>query len=68
MVNLKQSSRKGGEKQQGEEKNPSLPWCGGVFFQGGSRVGPIGQSALRRHHQREGHTGFTGALAVRVWY
>lgn len=44
----------------------SSPGSGGALLQRGGRVGSVGESTLGRHDQREGHTGFTGALAVGV--
>lgn len=53
------------EKQQRWEE-AGLPWSGGAFFKGRRSVGSIGEGALGGHDQREGDTGFTGALAVGV--
>lgn len=44
----------------------SSPRGGGALLQRGGRAGSVGESTLGRHDQREGHTGFAGALAVGV--
>lgn len=51
-----------------QKRMQSLPWCGGALLQGGGSAGSISEGTLRGHHQGEGDTGFTGALAVRVWH
>lgn len=48
------------------ENTEHSPGGGGAFLQRGGCAGSIGESTLGRHDQGEGHTGFTGALAVGV--
>lgn len=61
-----QGRRSEDPEQAGTQHNAGLPRCRGAFLQGGGRVGSIGQGALWGHDQREGDTGFAGALAVWV--
>lgn len=48
------------------EDSTNSPRGGGAFLQRGGCAGSIGESTLGGHDQGEGHTGFTGALAVGV--
>lgn len=48
------------------ETDWAIPRRGGASFQGGRRVGPVGERALRWHDQREGDARLTGALTVRI--
>lgn len=55
-----------GKGEEAWKDKGNSPRSGSAFLQCGGCVGSIGESTLGGHDQWEGHTGFTGTLAVGV--